>query len=55
MERVVKRFLLHNHRETDEVKESDFDILKTRERLVEHDEIYQKICMKLEWTFIPTV
>ena len=37
------------------VKESDFDILKTRERLVEHDEIYQKICMKLEWTFIPTV
>jgi hypothetical protein len=37
------------------VKESDFDILKTRERLVEHDEIYQKICMKLEWTFLPTV
>jgi hypothetical protein len=37
------------------VKESDFDILKTRERLVEHDIIYQKICMKLEWTFIPTV
>jgi len=37
------------------VKESDFDILKTRERLVEHDEIYQKICMKLEWTFHPTV
>ena len=37
------------------VKESDFDILKTRERLVEHDEIYQKICLKLEWTFFPTV
>lgn len=37
------------------VKEHDFDILKTRERLVEHDEIYQKICMKLEWTFTPTV
>lgn len=37
------------------VKESDFDILKTRERLVEHDEIYQKVCMKLEWTFLPTV
>ena len=37
------------------VKESDFDILKTRERLVEHDDIYQKICIKLEWTFIPTV
>uniref|UniRef100_A0A6C0I7M1 Uncharacterized protein n=1 Tax=viral metagenome TaxID=1070528 RepID=A0A6C0I7M1_9ZZZZ len=37
------------------VKESDFDILKTRERLVEHDEIYQKICMKLEWCFLPTV
>ena len=37
------------------VKESDFDILKTRERLVEHDVIYQKICMKLEWTFLPTV
>jgi hypothetical protein len=37
------------------VKESDFDILKTRERLVEHDEIYQKICLKLEWHFTPTV
>ena len=37
------------------VRESDFDILKTRERLVEHDMIYQKICMKLEWTFLPTV
>lgn len=37
------------------VKENDFDILKTRERLVEHDEIYQKICLKLEWTFSPTV
>lgn len=37
------------------VKENDFDILKTRERLVEHDEIYQKICLKLEWTFTPTV
>ena len=31
MERVVKRFLLHSHRELDEVKESDFDELKHQE------------------------
>ena len=37
------------------VSESDFDILKTRERLVEHDEIYKEICAKLEWTFTPTI
>lgn len=28
MERVAKRFLLHNNRENEEVKESDFDELK---------------------------
>ena len=28
MERVAKRFLLHNKRDTEEVKESDFDELK---------------------------
>ena len=28
MERVAKRFLLHNNRESEEVKESDFDELK---------------------------
>lgn len=37
------------------VSESDFDILKTRERLVEHDEIFKEICAKLEWTFNPTI
>ena len=37
------------------VNENDFGMLKTRERLIEYDEIYQKICLVLEWTFIPTV
>ena len=34
MERVAKRFLLHNHRETEEVKESDFDELKQEVQMV---------------------
>jgi hypothetical protein len=37
------------------VRESDFDILKTRERLSEHDDIWMRICVVLEWTFRPTV
>ena len=34
MERVVKRFLLHSHRELDEVKESDFDELKQEIQMI---------------------
>lgn len=37
------------------VNENDFGMLKTRDRLIDYDEIYQKICHILEWTFIPTV
>ena len=31
MERVVKRFLLHNNRENEDIRESDFDELKQDE------------------------
>ena len=34
MERVAKRFLLHSKRETEEVKESDFDELKQDVQMV---------------------
>lgn len=34
MQRVAKRFLLHNHREKDNVKESDFDELKQDVQIV---------------------
>lgn len=34
---------------------NDFDILETHERKKIHDEIYEKICLKLEWNFIPIV
>jgi len=34
------------------VRESDFSILKTRDKILEHDLIYSKICEKLEWNFI---
>ena len=34
MERIAKRFLLHNHREKEEVKESDFDELKQEVQMV---------------------
>lgn len=37
------------------INENDFGMLKTRDRLIDYDEIYQKICLKLEWTFIPIV
>ena len=33
----------------------DFSILKSRDKLLEHDEIYQEICKRVEWTFLPTV
>jgi hypothetical protein len=35
------------------VREDDFDILKSRDRLLQHEEIFQKICVSLEWTFCP--
>jgi hypothetical protein len=37
------------------VDERDFDILKTRDRLVEHDEIWEKICKALQFQFKPCV
>ena len=37
------------------VRETDFSILKTRDRLSEHDDIYNRVCQQLEWTFQPTV
>lgn len=36
-------------------KEEDFYILKTREKMLEHDQIWQKICQELSWTYIATV
>jgi len=36
-------------------KEDDFYILKTREKLLEHDQWWKLICEELQWTFIPTV
>lgn len=37
MERVAKRFLLHNSREREEVKESDFDELKQDMQMVRYE------------------
>ena len=34
---------------------NDFGMLKTRDKLLEYDEIYEKICVKLEKSFNPTV
>ena len=36
-------------------KETDFPIIKTIERKIEHDEIYEKCCKQLGWIFFPTV
>jgi len=36
-------------------KESDFPIIKTIERKIEHDEIYEECCRQLGWFFYPTV
>jgi hypothetical protein len=36
-------------------KESDFPLIKTVERKIEHDEIYEKCCTQLGWSFYPTV
>ena len=35
--------------------EEDFYILKTRDTMLEHDQIWKKICEEKKWTFIPTV
>ena len=42
---------LHNYK----VDIKDFDILKTRERLIEHDNIWKNICKELKWNFKPCV
>ena len=36
-------------------KEHDFPIIKTIDRKIEHDEIYEKCCEILGWSFHPTV
>jgi hypothetical protein len=38
-------------RRKEKVDEGDFHKLKTRERLIEHDSIYSKICLINEWSF----
>lgn len=37
------------------VNENDFGMLKTRDRLIDYDEIFQQLCLRLEWTFTPTI
>jgi hypothetical protein len=37
------------------VNENDFGMLKTRDRLIEYDEIYSQICITLEWSFSATI
>lgn len=37
MQRIVKRFLLHKQRETDEVGEADFDELKQDLQMVRYE------------------
>lgn len=34
--------------------ENDFAVLKTRERVLEHDSFWKQICDELCWTFVPT-
>jgi hypothetical protein len=36
-------------------REEDFYILKTRDKMLEHDQIWKKICEELNWQFISTV
>jgi hypothetical protein len=36
-------------------REEDFYILKTREKMLEHDQIWKKICHELQWTYMATV
>jgi hypothetical protein len=35
--------------------ENDFSILKTQEKLIEHDDVFEAICNETSWTFYPTV
>ncbi len=37
MERVIKRFLLHNNRENEEIRESDFDELKQDVQMIRYE------------------
>ena len=34
---------------------SEIPMLKDREKLIEQDEIWKKMCMELDWEFIPTI
>ena len=34
---------------------NDIPLLKDREKLIEQDEIWKKMCLELDWEFIPTV
>ena len=36
-------------------REEDFYILKTRDKMLEHDQIWKRICNELSWTYIATV
>lgn len=45
--------LLRKHKY--DCKKEDFNILKTRDRRIEHDEVYMKLCEKLKWTFRSTI
>ncbi len=36
-------------------REEDFYILKTREKMLEHDQIWKRICHELQWTYVATV
>jgi len=36
-------------------RKEEFNIIKTRDRRIEHDEIYSKMCKHLMWSFTPTV
>jgi hypothetical protein len=35
--------------------EEDFNTLKTRDNMIEHDTIWKQICNELCWTYIPTI
>jgi hypothetical protein len=34
---------------------NEIPLLKDREKLIEQDEIWKKMCLELDWEFIPTV
>lgn len=37
------------------VNENDFGMLKTRDRLIEYDNIYKKLCLLVEFQYIPSI